>query len=78
MTITIEKALLNNQSILQNFAFGEEIDEQSAEIISGGCDDGVYQPYPYPYPSQPTGGIVFDNHGTVRNQIGQQSGTISN
>jgi len=28
MTITIEKALLNNQSILQNFAFGEEIDQQ--------------------------------------------------
>lgn len=36
MAMTVEKALLNNQSILQNFAFGEEIDEQAAEIISGG------------------------------------------
>jgi hypothetical protein len=37
MAITSEKVLLNNQSILQNFGFGEEIDEQAAEIISGGC-----------------------------------------
>ena len=36
MTMTVETALLNNQSILQNFGFGEEIDEQTAEIISGG------------------------------------------
>jgi hypothetical protein len=36
MDITVEKNLLNNQSILQNFALGEEIDEQAAEIISGG------------------------------------------
>jgi hypothetical protein len=36
MTITVEKALLNNQSILQNFALGEEIDAHAAEIISGG------------------------------------------
>jgi len=36
MTITAEKALLNNQSILQNFGLVEEIDEQAAEIISGG------------------------------------------
>ncbi|MBD2293523.1 hypothetical protein H6G06_08485 [Anabaena sphaerica FACHB-251] len=36
MAMTLEKALLNNQSILQNFALGEEIDEQAAEIISGG------------------------------------------
>ncbi|MEH2271082.1 MAG: hypothetical protein V7K68_22140 [Nostoc sp.] len=38
MAITKEKALLNNQSILQNFALGEEIDEQAAEIISGGYE----------------------------------------
>ncbi|BAY22420.1 hypothetical protein NIES2100_21830 [Calothrix sp. NIES-2100] len=38
MTITVEKNQLNNQSILQNFAFGEEIDEQAAEIISGGTE----------------------------------------
>ena len=37
MAITVEKALLNNQSILQNFGLVEEIDEQAAEIISGGC-----------------------------------------
>ncbi|MDB9436387.1 hypothetical protein PN450_06110 [Dolichospermum lemmermannii CS-548] len=36
MTITAEKALLNNQSILQSFGLVEEIDEQSAEVISGG------------------------------------------
>ncbi|MEH2107917.1 hypothetical protein [Nostoc sp.] len=36
MAITAEKAQLNNQSILQNFGLGEEIDEQAAEIISGG------------------------------------------
>ncbi|MCW5313753.1 hypothetical protein GTQ43_08025 [Nostoc sp. KVJ3] len=36
MTMTVEKALLNNQSILQNFGLVEEIDEQAAEIISGG------------------------------------------
>lgn len=36
MAITVEKALLNNQSILQNFGLVEEIDEQAAEIISGG------------------------------------------
>ena len=38
MTITVEKALLNNQSILENFAFGEELDAQAAEIISGGAE----------------------------------------
>jgi len=38
MTITVKKALQNNQSILQNFGLVEEIDEQAAEIISGGCD----------------------------------------
>ncbi|MFM2061234.1 MAG: hypothetical protein RLZZ507_904 [Cyanobacteriota bacterium] len=38
MNITGKKALFNNQSILQNFAFGEEIDEQAAEIISGGVE----------------------------------------
>ncbi|WP_168634031.1 hypothetical protein [Dolichospermum sp. UHCC 0684] len=42
MAMTAEKALQNNQSILENFAFGEELDTQSAEIISGGhhhhCD----------------------------------------
>ncbi|MBO1052060.1 MAG: hypothetical protein HEQ25_08690 [Dolichospermum sp. DET73] len=38
MTITVEKALLNNQSILQNFGLVEEIDEQAAEIISGGYE----------------------------------------
>lgn len=37
MAMTVEKAQLNNQSILQNFALGEEIDEQAAEIISGGA-----------------------------------------
>lgn len=36
MTITVEKSRLNNQSILQNFALVEELDEQAAEIISGG------------------------------------------
>ena len=36
MAITIEKTLLNNQSILQNIALVQEIDEQAAEIISGG------------------------------------------
>lgn len=36
MTMTMEKAQLNNQSILQNFGLVEEIDEQTAEIISGG------------------------------------------
>ncbi|MBD2385192.1 hypothetical protein [Cylindrospermum sp. FACHB-282] len=38
MAITAKKALLNNQSILQNFALVEEIDEQAAEIISGGYE----------------------------------------
>ncbi|OYD86966.1 hypothetical protein CDG77_32050 [Nostoc sp. 'Peltigera membranacea cyanobiont' 213] len=36
MAITDKKALLNNQSILQNFGLVEEIGEQAAEIISGG------------------------------------------
>ena len=36
MAITVETALVNNQSILQNFGLVEEIDEQAAEIISGG------------------------------------------
>jgi hypothetical protein len=36
MAITIEKTLLNNQSILHNIASVEELDEQAAEIISGG------------------------------------------
>ena len=36
MTMTVETAQLKNQSILQNFGLGEEIDEQAAEIISGG------------------------------------------
>jgi len=34
--MTVEKALLNNQNILENFGLVEEIDEQAAEIISGG------------------------------------------
>ncbi|MBS9385640.1 hypothetical protein VB638_15530 [Dolichospermum sp. UHCC 0684] len=38
MAITAEKALLNNQSILQNFGLVQEIDEQAAEIISGGYE----------------------------------------
>ncbi|QYX32031.1 hypothetical protein [Sphaerospermopsis torques-reginae] len=38
MTIAGETTLFNNQSILQNFTFGEEIDEQAAEIISGGVE----------------------------------------
>jgi hypothetical protein len=38
MAITVEKALLNNQSILQNFGLVEELDEQAAEIISGGYE----------------------------------------
>ncbi|MEH2305807.1 hypothetical protein [Nostoc sp.] len=38
MAITAEKTLLNNQSILQNFCLVEELDEQAAEIISGGYD----------------------------------------
>jgi len=36
--MTVEKALVNNQSILQNFGLVEEIDEQAAEIISGGYE----------------------------------------
>jgi hypothetical protein len=36
MAITIENTLSNNQSILQNIALVEELDEQAAEIISGG------------------------------------------
>jgi hypothetical protein len=36
MVITVEKSLLNSQSILQDFALVEELDAQSAEIISGG------------------------------------------
>ncbi|MBN3959403.1 hypothetical protein [Nostoc sp. NMS8] len=36
MVITVEKSLLNNQSILQDFGLVEELDAQSAEIISGG------------------------------------------
>ncbi|MBD2293522.1 hypothetical protein H6G06_08480 [Anabaena sphaerica FACHB-251] len=36
MAITIAKTLLSNQSILENIALVEEIDEQAAEIISGG------------------------------------------
>ncbi|WP_041458493.1 hypothetical protein [Anabaena sp. 90] len=39
MAITVEKSLQNNQSILQNFALGEEIDAQAAEIISGGYEN---------------------------------------
>ncbi|MEH2049840.1 hypothetical protein [Nostoc sp.] len=38
MTMTLEKAQLNNQSILQDFGLVEEIDEQVAEIISGGYE----------------------------------------
>jgi hypothetical protein len=36
MAITIEQTLLNNQSILERITLVEEIDEQGAEIISGG------------------------------------------
>ncbi|MBS3025991.1 MAG: hypothetical protein HCA25_02550 [Dolichospermum sp. DET50] len=36
MAITEKKSLQNNQSILQNLALVEELDEQAAEIISGG------------------------------------------
>ncbi|MEH2266750.1 hypothetical protein [Nostoc sp.] len=36
MTMKVETALLNNQSTLENFALVKEIDEQAAEIISGG------------------------------------------
>ncbi|BAY77916.1 hypothetical protein NIES25_43860 [Nostoc linckia NIES-25] len=38
MAMTVETAQLNNQRILQNFALGEGIDEQAAEIISGGSE----------------------------------------
>ncbi|MEH2152456.1 hypothetical protein [Nostoc sp.] len=38
MTMTMEKAQLNNQSILASFSLVQEIDEQAAEIISGGYD----------------------------------------
>ncbi|BAY22422.1 hypothetical protein NIES2100_21850 [Calothrix sp. NIES-2100] len=38
MAITVEKNMLNNQSILQNFALVEELDEQAAEIIAGGYE----------------------------------------
>jgi hypothetical protein len=40
MVITVEKALLNNQSTLENFALVEELNAQSAEIISGGWGNG--------------------------------------
>ncbi|WP_242039633.1 hypothetical protein [Anabaena sphaerica] len=36
MSMTAVKALVNNQNILENFGLVEEIDEQAAEIISGG------------------------------------------
>jgi hypothetical protein len=36
MAITIATTLLSNQSILEKIALVEEIDEQAAEIISGG------------------------------------------
>jgi hypothetical protein len=36
MTMTVKTTQLNNQSILQNFGLVEQIDEQAAEIISGG------------------------------------------
>lgn len=36
MSITIATSFLHNQSILENIALVEEIDEQAAEIISGG------------------------------------------
>jgi hypothetical protein len=36
MAISIEKTLLNNQSILEKITLVEEINEQAAEIISGG------------------------------------------
>jgi hypothetical protein len=38
MAMTVETALVNNQSILQNFGLVEAIDEQAAEIISGGAE----------------------------------------
>ena len=38
MAITIATTLLSNQSILENIALVEEIDEQAAEIISGRGD----------------------------------------
>jgi predicted HNH restriction endonuclease len=36
MTITIANKIANNQSILNNIALVTEIDEQAAEILSGG------------------------------------------
>ncbi|MFM2061235.1 MAG: hypothetical protein RLZZ507_905 [Cyanobacteriota bacterium] len=36
MSITIASSFLHNQRILENIALVEEIDEQAAEIISGG------------------------------------------
>ncbi|YAG14897.1 hypothetical protein NSTC745_04247 [Nostoc sp. DSM 114161] len=39
MAMTVETAQLNNQSILQNFGLVEEMDEQAAEIISGGSEE---------------------------------------
>ncbi|MBE9001912.1 hypothetical protein IQ274_27855 [Nostoc sp. LEGE 12447] len=62
MAITIATTLLNNQSILENIALVEEIDEQAAEIISGGqsgnlLNKEIYafyevkdEPIPYPGP----------------------------
>jgi len=44
MTITVEKAQLNNQSTLENFGLVEELDAQSAEIISGGWCGGYHPP----------------------------------
>ena len=48
MTITVEKALLNNQSTLENFGLVEELDAQSAEIISGGWGCGYHRPMCWP------------------------------
>ncbi|MFN6461497.1 MAG: hypothetical protein RMZ41_006565 [Nostoc sp. DedVER02] len=36
MAMTMETAQLNNQSILESFGLVEELNEQAAEIISGG------------------------------------------
>jgi hypothetical protein len=38
MAMTLETAQLNNQSILESFGLVEELDEQAAEIISGGLE----------------------------------------
>ncbi|BAY22421.1 hypothetical protein NIES2100_21840 [Calothrix sp. NIES-2100] len=46
MAINSEQTLLNNQSILEKVTLVEEIDEQGAEIISGGQSFNAFEEKP--------------------------------